>query len=105
MTNHLPECPTEVVYDITSSPLVMTIYDELHCICDRLRACEQRVREEERGGAPVAAIELAGYTRGYGEALDAARKAVAALIVFPQPVAPTLEDALGAINALREGNK
>ena len=42
-----------------------------------LRACEQRARKEERGGAPVAAIELAGYSRGYAAGVSAARDAVA----------------------------
>lgn len=93
MSNHLPECPTEVVYDITSSPLVMTIYDDLHCICDRLRACEQRVRRDER--KHQLSVWHDGYGEGYSAALDAAREAVEAACT----------DIIAAIDALREETK
>lgn len=66
MTDHLPECPDQhSSHDGT-------------CICDRLRACEQRVRLEDDDYAYVAAqAEADGRRRGWNEALDAAREAVA----------------------------
>ena len=39
MTEHLPECPVAVARPGTFTS----------CICDRLRACEQRVREDQTG--------------------------------------------------------
>ena len=71
MTEHLPECPHS---EPALSPGFLVM-----CICDRLRACEQRV-------------------------LDAAREAVAALDIgrdvrFSVDVQA---DALAAIDALKE---
>lgn len=67
--DHLPEC---------------VCYDKVHahkcalCICHRLRACEQRVRMEDDDYAYVAAqAEADGRRRGWADALDAAREAVA----------------------------
>lgn len=45
MSDHLPECYKEGSTD--------------SCICDELRACEQRVREDERA-ACIAAIQADG---------------------------------------------
>ena len=39
MNEHLPECPVAVARPGTFTS----------CICDRLRACEQRVREDQTG--------------------------------------------------------
>lgn len=74
MTDHLPECP-EVDPKWGS-----------WCICDRLRACEQRVHDHYSNLAPV------GFVLG----VQAARDAVAAL-----PYGSPLDDALAAIDALR----
>lgn len=88
---HLPECPDQhSSHDGT-------------CICDRLRACEARVREESGFGCCDAL-----WNKGYAAALEAARDAVAALIVQPRwgTVNHGLvikDDALAAIDALREG--
>ena len=79
------------------------------CICDRLRACEQRVRQDEQQkirsahltGIQVSEVNKA-YVSGYKRALDAAREAVAALhIDYPSGVTA----ALAAIDALREAQK
>lgn len=62
LQGHLPECLT-------------TTYDaEVWCICDRLRACEERLRE----GWCISSCGNTHYTIGYEEGLDAARDAVAA---------------------------
>jgi len=65
MSDHLPECEWSDNTRVNR-----------HCICPALRACEQRVRDEERSGAPVAMIELAGYSRGYAAGVQAALKVV-----------------------------
>ena len=91
------------------------------CMCDRLRACEQRVRKDEQQkirsahltGIQVSEVNKA-YVSGYERALDAARKAVAALpfvspahygkdalIAGAQPDF-VRRDVLAAIDALRE---
>ena len=86
MTDHLPECPwADRGYAFP-------------CICDRLRACEQRVRMEDDDYAYVAAqAEADGRWRGWVEALDAAREAVERVSSLLQPLGP----ALAAIDALR----
>lgn len=56
MTDHLPECPLlepcdDEVADHGYCSMqhgVFCIHCQQWCICDRLRACEQRVREDER---------------------------------------------------------
>jgi len=57
-SGHLPECPW-----------VPSLDDYEACICDRLRACEQRVMAQFVDG-----VDEVSYRRG----LDAAREAVAA---------------------------
>lgn len=101
-----------------------------HCICDRLRQCEQRVKDEARMGeyprlarefadgadldgredAVRAALRQLEIVRRYARdaALDAAREAVAALPVLDVTDGPEgafvvrLDEALAAIDALRE---
>ena len=82
----------------------------LPCICDRLRACEQRVRMEDDDYAYVSAqAEADGRRRGWVEALDAAREAVAAssghydLCICDECYGT--DAALAAIDALREEQK
>ena len=85
MTEHLPECWAKHESDPPA-----------WCICDELRACEQRVRESE------ACLADRNYMRG----LDAAREAVVALCWrkqyegFVSTVDP--QRVLAAIDALRE---
>ena len=115
---HLPECTNDLRWMLNPGEWVNEETDEAECVlCCMLRACEERVRDEERGGAPVAAIELAGYSRGYAAALDAARKAVAALpkmnlsrgVIATEVRNPLYvvnrDQALTAIDALREEKK
>lgn len=84
MTTHLPECA------------VLRPADNYYggaCICPSLRACEQRVLEDEfsyKGDIDTA------YGQGWDAALDAAREAVAAL-----PRLTGVEAALAAIDTLR----
>lgn len=93
MSDHLPECPwADRGYAFP-------------CICDRLRACEQRVFQEQIKGRQHDMVMA--YLRG----LDAAREAVAALPIsggFTTPEGRFEEvlktDALAAIDALRATN-
>lgn len=79
-------------------------------MCEALRVCEQRVRLENDDYAYVAAqAEADGRWRGWVEALDAAREAVAALPIsggFTTPEGRFEEvlkaDALAAIDGLRQ---
>ena len=104
-TEHLPECGATFISD--------------PCICPWLRACEQRVREEESrnviGSVSLAAIgeaNLQQYQLGFSEGLDAAREAVvpqnvrSAYLVSLSPqeqriAVSALELAARAIDALR----
>ena len=90
MTEHLPECWAKHESD-----------PKAWCICDELRACEQRVRMEDDDYAYVAAqAEADGRMRGWVEALDAARKAVSAL-----PEYRMRDTCIAAIEQLREERK
>lgn len=60
LQGHLPECPTAWLRD---------------CICIELRMCEERVRQGMKSLAHL--YEQDAYMRGWSEALDAAREAVA----------------------------
>ena len=97
MSDHLPEC----LHDDDTYGLRGL------CICDELRACEQRIRLADDDYAYVAGqAEADGRRRGWNEALDAAREAVAGLpevagwtgelAIIRKPIA------LDAIDALKE---
>lgn len=113
MSDHLPDC---------------FISDKRHyfgdkCICNRLRACEQRVTE--RHNAEHEDDRLAAFQNGYdaatvkerqrsvlliadayGKALSAARDAVAAVVQGNQMFYTTaISDALAAIDGLTNGKK
>ena len=93
-TEHLPECGATFISD--------------PCICPWLRACEQRVREEESrnviGSVSLAAIgeaNLQQYQLGFSEGLDAAREAVASMVIETVGnSAATVDQALAAIDEL-----
>ncbi len=93
MSDHLPECP-----QIFGKPdwyccedCDPGVWDD--CICHRLRACEQRVFQEQIKGRQHDMVMA--YLRG----LDAAREAVESLNNV------TYDTALAAIDALREEQK
>lgn len=101
MPDHLPEC---LVPDFDKSLWI--------CICNHLRACEQRVAEETEAAmmkffywkpSPphdqhYFADNICAYCVGYREAFTAARKAVAGLPEFAMR-----DTCVSAIDALREG--
>ena len=105
MTNHLPECPVPELDGLWGLPLHPEDA-EINCICDRLRACEQRMYEWSRSFG----VGKTFYNAGRLDALDAAREAVNALasttVEFhgPLPVVHNVRitDALAAIDALKE---
>jgi hypothetical protein len=120
MTEHLPECPmlepcsADTTQHCYCSRQNACIHDEMECICDRLRACEQRVAEETEAAmmeffywkpSPphdqhYFADNICAYCVGHREALDAAAQRVAALPEY------AMRDACGlAIDALREEKK
>ncbi len=102
MTKHLPECWAKHESDPPA-----------WCICDELRACEQRMLDDD---VPAAAYHgQRGYEIGYVAALDAVRKAVEAIPApykirgdyetygpYPEGKADMKDMALSAIDALKE---
>lgn len=91
MTEHLPECWAK--HD--SDP-------EAWCQCEILRACEERVSGEFLTSAALAVTGMSDprYAKGYTDALDAARKSVAAL-----PQYAMRDTCVSAIEQLREERK
>jgi hypothetical protein len=87
MSDHLPECVLPKGWG--------------DCICDELRACEQRVREDERGRKRAIQTYEYGYAKGRADALTEAREAVAALFPYPDVPQPIRgETALASIDNL-----
>lgn len=118
MTEHLPECPVEKM--LRSGRTV----GSQSCICEHLRACEERVEESiDRAWQQAAQLAVAHARTA---TLDAAREAVAALDAYyaieecegnplekgdPEDPDPwhqghliERDDALAAIDALKEGS-
>lgn len=96
MTEHLPECWATYPSDPPA-----------WCICERLRACEQRIKTHEGCGD---AERIEGYVDGYADALDDAWEAMLgakAIDVYygrgldEPPQFIWLNNALSAIDALR----
>lgn len=96
MSDHLPECPQSKGCQCPWMPEC----DDCGCICDRLRACEQRVLEDERALIAVEQTTLAELNAEYRKGLDAAREAVERVSTLFEPLGP----ALAAIDALRATN-
>lgn len=111
MRNHLPECWFS---DPEKVPAV-AVNDGWPCICDRLRACEQRVnssnltlwdRTQEQSQHMITSGLGIAWKDGFKEGLDAAREAVEAV----DPPSEAYDDwhpkgkrlALSAIDTLRE---
>ncbi len=98
MTEHLPECPVEKM--LRSGRTV----GSQSCICEQLRACEQRC-DEKRHAEVRAWSELSrdNFDDGFAAGLDAAREAVAAVEYLPtNPEKMIRSMALDAIDALKE---
>lgn len=89
MTEHLPECPLlepcsadipqhgfcsrQNTICIHCDQNTICIHCERECICDRLRACEERVREDERSSNFTADDHANGMTESYHRGFDDAR--------------------------------
>lgn len=83
MSDHLPECKrAEDRYAMAA------------CICDRLRACEQRVNDEW--------VRDYGGHRAFALGVQAAREAVAAVGVRKDTSHDMRVQALAAIDSLKE---
>ena len=95
MSEHLPEC-LRIEYIVNRHGYTLTAGSNV-CICNALRACEQRVREEERTLIAVEQTTLAELNAEYRKGLDAAREAVERVSTLFEPLGP----ALAAIDALR----
>ena len=96
MTDHLPECIFKPE-NVDSAKGIR--WGGRPCICDELRACEQRI------GNVISASLVGGYDwrHGYLAGLDAAREAVADMVIKTAGnSAATVDQALAAIDALRE---
>ena len=109
MTDHLPECPIlKPCCDDKEFPehgfclgfVGRCLHCMAECICDELRACEERMLNDD---IPAAVFHSQkGYQIGYVAGLDAAREAVASIRgqwVFGPRIYK--HDALTAIDALR----
>jgi len=83
MSNHLPECPMTTEEGICFS---------ITCICNALRACEERV---------IAAAERIGYAQALEDALGAVDRAsrTAARLGFRQVVVIEILEAMEALRA------
>lgn len=115
MAEHLAECPIlKPCCDDDEFPehgfcgnfVARCLHCMAECICDALRACEDRVSR---------AFHEAGYAAGYGAAMDDGwgepghiKEAVAAALAVEmtgQDVHEIWMDALAAIKALKEGKQ
>lgn len=90
MTEHLPECWHH---------LDLPDRDMRPCICDRLSACEARIRADQASADRVIAAFAEAEGR-YAAGLDAAREAIVALPHFGDFVDTV--DVFAAIDALKE---
>ena len=79
MSEHLPECP-RIEYIVNRHGYTLTAGSNV-CMCNALRACEQRVEET---WSAIAGLDQ--YAEGYVAGLDAAREAVAAVPPIDQRV-------------------
>lgn len=112
MTEHLPECPIlkpccedeEFPEHGFCGNFVggRCLHCMAECICDALRACEDRVRKDEQSHFLTRYL-LGRNGGGYQRGLDAAREAVAAVEYLPtNPEKMIRSMALDAIDALKE---
>ena len=108
MTAHLREC---AVAEARATATLWGVPADAHlsnpppCICERLRACEERVSSEYLTPMALATtgFDDPRYAKGYAAALDAAREAVASMeIAVAGNSAATVDQALAVIDALKE---
>ena len=100
MTDHLPEC-----WCAARCPkYVGATCPCRDCICDELRACEQRVRLEDDDYAYVTAqAEAEGRMRGWNEALDTARERIMRLpYEIDDEILIDRDEVIGWIDGLRQ---
>ena len=104
MTEHEPECPCIDKAEHPDGCLCCEVASP--CICDRLRACEQRVRNQDiathHADLKEAKALLASRDEAWFAGVDAAREAVAALRTTAYESSSPWQRALSAIDALRE---
>ena len=105
--DHLPECPALGLLEDDMTGAYFYVDDEegifyVTCVCSRLRACEQRVRDEERALVAVEQTTLAELNAEYRKGLDAAHEAVAAVGIRKDTSYDMRVQALAAIDALKE---
>ena len=102
--DHVEECPS---YYVDCWGTVCYCDYEHICMCRELRACEQRVREDERSNNFTPDDHSNGMTEAYQRGLDAAREAVKGVNWFNDDgkmlsaIVATAES-LAAIDALRK---
>ena len=105
--DHAPECDVAIWLERaieTDAPRWLGVPDDVACQCQKLRACEQRVRDEYATWHPSVVHHCCvdvqtEYTRG----LNAAREAVATMVIETVGnSAATVDQALAAIDALKE---
>ena len=107
MSQHLPECPMAngCKHDYYNDPPIQCADCGESCICDRLRACEQRVSSEFLTPMALAFTGMSDprYAKGYAAGLDAAREAVGSMVIeIVGNSAATVGQAVSVIDALRE---
>ena len=114
MTEHLPECTYVSYCDCYKDGSGFHSCNSQPCICERLRACEQRVAEETEAAMMESfrmkpspphdqhsfAENICAYCVGRSEAFTAAREAVAAL-----PEYKMRDTCVSAIDEFREEMK
>ena len=102
--DHVEECPS---YYVDCWGTVCYCDYEHICMCRELRACEQRVREDERSNNFTQDDHANGMTEAYQRGLDAAREAVKGVNWFSDEgkmlsaIVATAES-IAAIDQLRE---
>ena len=103
MTDHLPEVVIRDRYHLPEcwKNLCETCDSDAcpPCICTPLRACEQRMLDDDVLAAAYHGEK--GYAMGYAVALNAAEAAVAELF-YSTPLPPYADEAVSAIRALKE---
>jgi|Laugrefa1bdmlbdn_1035148.scaffolds.fasta_scaffold39888_2 hypothetical protein len=101
MSSHLPECDC---YGRNHGECALCNGECVLCICNRLRSCEQRVREENDDYAYVAAqAEADGRRRGWNEALETARERIMRLpYEIDDEILIDRDEVIGWIDGLRQ---